>query len=285
MLARRNRFFAAAALTAALSTALLTIGDAVDVNRLSGETLVGGYLASAVIFTASQAIATTGWALVATAFADVVDWPRLRLGSAVAAASYVAFFVGSVYRLIAILSSAHNTHYRHAAVASAVAALALGLAACVAVSGFTARNRGANRASRLWLGGILAVISFLATALGQIFLQDYWSDFSAPSEITSGTTILAVGTFAAAIGAVVFVRGVRRPLARREEIVVGAASVLAAATLLVAAGEALIATAYDTAWEPASVIADTWLGVAARVTFAVAIALIALGARSVVDLG
>jgi hypothetical protein len=166
MLTRRNRFFAAAALTASVSTAIFTVGNALDVHRLSGETLVGGYVASAAIFLASQAIATAGWALVAIAFGEEIDWRRLWLGGAIVATSYVVFFGGTIFRLVAILSSIHGTRYGDAGIAASFAALSLGLATCVVVFGFTAGNRVAKRASRLWLGGVLAVVSLLATALG-----------------------------------------------------------------------------------------------------------------------
>lgn len=284
MLARRNRYFAAAAWTAALATAVQAAGEVVDANRLGAETLPGGYIASAVIYVAAHVVGAAAWAVVATSFGDEINWRRLRLGGTIVVASFFAYYVGIVYRVIAVFASTHDSAYRHAYTAAAVAALLLALSAGAVVSGLTSKNRGPVRAKRLRLGGILVTISLVVETVSQLFMQAYWSAFSAPSEITIGTTILAIGPFVGAIGALFFARGAQRPLVRREAILIGAATLTVASTLMIAGGEALIATAYDIPAEPASLISFLWIAVASRVAFAVAFAFVALGARRAVDL-
>lgn len=279
MLARRNRFFALGAVAAAVAMAIAGAGQAIDANRLSQETLPGGYLAGAVIFVAGNVVGTIGWGVVETGFGEAIGWRRLQLGGGMVATGYLAFGVGTVFWMGAVFASTHDTQYRNAHVANSASALLLGLAVAVGVSGFRNRDRGATRATRLWLAAILALASSIALAVSQLIEQAYWSRLSAPHELTIGATTIAIGAFASGVAALVLARGARRPLPGREASLAAAAAIAVPATLLFAGGEGLLAIAYAVPGEPGSLLVQLWLGVASRVVVAVAFAFVALGAR------
>ncbi|MCW2980965.1 MAG: hypothetical protein JWO14_2692 [Solirubrobacterales bacterium] len=164
-------------------------------------------------------------------------------------------------------------------VVGAIGTVVFAVGACVVAAGLGEGQRGAPRVSRLWLGAILLVVASLAVTISELYLHTFYSANDAVYEATIGTLVAAVGTFFTAVAGVVFVRGVKRPFAARERSVAAAGAIAVAATLLVAAGEALTALAYsrhgDAGWQ-ATV---TWLAVASRLFFASAFAALALGAR------
>jgi hypothetical protein len=279
MLAARNRRYRIAAASAAAAWVILAAVDVIDVIHVSEETVRGGYLASAAIFVAVYLVGACGWLVVASGFGREVDWWRLRLGATVVAVSYVLYIPAWVARMIAVFADTDDGDYRRYYVAGAIGTVLFAVGACIAAAGLGDRHRGEVRASRLWIGAILLVVASLAVTAGELFLQSFYSANHAVHEATIGALIAAVGTFVTALAGWVFVRGAKRPFAEREASVAVAAGVGSAATVLIAAGEALIALAYsrhgDVGWE-ATV---SWLAVASRLFVVAGFAAVALGAR------
>jgi hypothetical protein len=280
MLAARNRHYRIAASAAAVGWLFLAGLGIVDAVHLFGETVRGGYTASAVLVVVADLVAIFGWLLIAAAFGREIDWWRLRLGAIVVASAYAVYFVGWIARLLAVFADTRDGDYRGYYLAAGIGALLFAVGAFVAATGLGEAQRGAPRASRLWLGAILVVVASVASAAGELYLQSFYSANHAVHEATIGTLVAAVGTFLTAVAGVVFVRGVKRPFAAREATVAAAGAVAVAATVLIAAGEALIALAYarhgGLGWQQAV----SWLAVASRLFVVAAFAALALGARA-----
>ena len=283
MLAARNQRFRIAAAIGAVAYLILAAGEIVEANRLLGlPGLPGGYGVSAVILPAAYIVGAGGWAVVATAFGEKLDWVLLRRGAAVVAVSLVAIFVGIGMDLQTLLDIAPHDPSQIVLffVFDTVAALATAVAAAVIVAACADSRRGPTRARWLRAGAGLAALAYLAATVSLLFEQDYWSGLGGVgSEFTIGAIVSAVGAFGLAVGIWVFARRVTEPLGRREAALAAAASIIVAATVCVAAGEALITYGYRDGL--GSVVAAHWLLVAGRLASALAIVPLGLGARAV----
>jgi hypothetical protein len=284
MLAARNQRFRIAAAIGAVAYLITAAAEIVDANRLFGLSgLPGGYGVSAVLFPAAHIIGAGGWVVVATAFGEKLDWSRLRLGAAVVAASLIAYFVAlglQLETLLDIATSSDPTQLILFLVFGTVSALATAAAAVVTVAACADSRRGPTRARWLRAGAGLAALAYLATTVALLFEQDYWSGLEAlPSEYKIGAIVAAVGAFGLAVGVGVFARRATEPLGRREAALAAAALIIVAATVCVAAGEALITYGYRDGL--GSVLAARWLLVAGRLVTELAVVWLGLGARSV----
>jgi hypothetical protein len=277
MLAARNRRFRIAALFAGAAYLIGAVGALIDANRIFGLALPGGYKVSAAIFPAAQLIGVVGWLIVAAAFGAEIDWRRLRIGGTILASAYIAMGVASVLRSISELGDVHESHARLGYIASAVAVVLAAAAASTIVSGFVESRRGKPRAIRLRAGAALWILSGLGIATAALLFQSSFAHLGGPHQLITGSTLLAIGGLGNALAALVVALAVTRPLGRREAGVAGAATIAVAAILCAAGGESLVATSYPLS---GSSLWIAWLSVAVRVTLAVAIACVALGART-----
>ncbi|HEX3363030.1 MAG TPA: hypothetical protein VHS74_18700 [Solirubrobacterales bacterium] len=278
MLAARNRYFRVAAASAGAALLFLAAFAVIEVIELSGETVRGGYTAGAAIFAAAYLVGACGWFVLAAAFEREIDWRRLRLGATVVAASYVLTVPGWIERMIAVFADYQDGDYHRYYVAGVIGTVVFAVGACVAAAGLGEGRRGAPRASRLWLGAILLLVASLAVTISQLYLHSFYSANHAVHEATIGTLVAAVGVFLTAVAGVVFVRGAKRPFAGREAGVAAAGAVAILATVLIGAGEALLALAYSRhggGWQ-ATV---SWLAVASRLFFVAGFVALTLGAR------
>lgn len=283
MLAARNRRLRIAAALATAAWLILAAPDLIDVIHLLQETVPGGDDAAAVLFFASHLVGAFGWFMVASAFGTEIDWGQLWTGATIVATTYLVYFAAFTCRLFAALAGTHSGDYRGYYIAGAIGALIFAAGACVAATGFGESRRGASRASRLQIGAGLVVVASVAVTIGELFLRSFYSATGAVHEATTGTLLVAVGTFLTGGAVLVFACGARRPLAVRERAVVGASVVGVIATACLLVGEALVALAYSRhgafAWEGTV----AWLAVAGRLFLVVALIAVGLGARSVRD--
>jgi hypothetical protein len=279
MLAARNRRYRIAAASAAAAWVVLAGLELIEAIHLFGESVPGGYTAGDVLFLVAHLVGACGWLLLAAGFDREVDWWRLRLGATVLATAYVVYFAGWVAALLAVFADTHIGDYRGYYLATTIGALVFAAGVCAAATGLGESQRGAPRASRLWLGAILVAVASVAVTVGLLCLQSFYSDYHAVHEATIGTLIAAVGTFLTAIAGAVFVRGAKRPFAAREGGVAAAGAIAIVATVLIGAGEAVIALGYSrhggAGWQ--GLVA--WLAVASRVFFVAAFVALTLGAR------
>jgi hypothetical protein len=281
VLAARNRYFRIAASAAAVGWLLLAVLGIIDAVHIFGETVRGGYTASYVLVVVADLVAIFGWLLVAAAFGREVDWWRLRLGAVIVATAYAVYFIGWIAHLLAVFADTHDGDYRGYYLAGGIGALLFAVGAFVVAAGLGEGQRGTPRASRLWLGAILVVVASVATAAGELYLQSFYSANHAVHEATIGTLVTAVGAFLTAVAGVVFVRRAKRPFAAREVAVAAAGAVAVVATVVIAAGEALIALAYShhggLGWQQVV----SWLAVASRLFVVAGFTALALGAHKV----
>ena len=287
MLAARNRRFRIAAIIGALAYLIFAVGEAVEADRIFGLSgLPGGYRVSAVILPVAYIAGAGGWVVVATGLGAELDWPRLRRGGALVAASLLAYFLGIALQTRTVIDFDYPeaTKVNLVFIFAALSALGLAVAAAVAVAAIADSRRGPARARWLRVGAGIAGLAYVAVTVSLLFEQAYWSSlggmagFAVASEFTTGAIVSAVGSFGLAVGAAAFARRVTEPLGRREAALVAAAAILAAATICAGGGEALIAYGYRDA--QGSVAAAHWLGVAGRLVSAIAVVWLALGARA-----
>jgi hypothetical protein len=282
MLAARNRCFRIAA--GLIAAALLTLAARyiVEAAHLSEYSAAGGYVVSTVLLVVGNLVGALGWFVVAGSFGPEIDWRRLRLGAAIIVATYFALYGAQVLRVILVLDHDHDGNYRGIYIATALSALLLAVGAALFASGFGDARRGEVRALRLWLGSMVATAAFLASAIGALFQQSYYSSQSFAHEFAVGSLIMAVGALGSALAAVIFTVGARRPLVRREASLAAAAVGGALASICTIGGEAVFAVTYSTkgaapAWESTSL----WLSLAGRAISVGALVAVALGARAV----
>lgn len=283
MLVARNRYFRIAAALAGVSWLVLGALEIIDADHLFHEVVRGGYNVSAVLFVAVHLVGACGFFTIAVAFGAEIDWGRLRLGVTIVASVYIAYFVAFVYRTIAIYADTHNVDTRSYYVWIAAGTLLYAVGAGIAASGLSEGRGWASRASRLWRGAILLAVSSVATTVGVGFLQASYSGAGAAHEFTTGLLLEAVGIFATAVAALVFVYGARRPLPAREASLASAATVAVFATLFIMGGEVLYASGYSNDAAPTWQQVIAWLAVAGRLAFVFAFVAVALGARSARD--
>jgi hypothetical protein len=288
MLAARNRRFRIAAIIGALSYLIFAACEVVEANRLFGLSgLPGGYRVSAVIISVAHIVGAGGWVVVATGLGAKLDWPRLRRGGALVAASLIAYFLGVALRAQTVVDVDYpdTTNVDLFFIFDALSALLFAVAAVVVLAACVDSRRGPTRARWLRAAAVIAVLAYLVATVSLLFEHAYWSGLGATypgymvqSEITTGVIVAAVGSFGLAVGAGVFARRVTEPLRRRESALAAAAAILAVATICVAGGEALIAYGYRD--DQGSVEAAHWLAVGGRLVSAIAVVWLALGART-----
>ncbi len=280
MLAARNHRFRIAALLAAAAYLMLTARFSIEADRLGAEELVpGGYVAGAALSVGVHLFGACGLLVIAAAFGEEVDWRRLRSGGTILAATAIAEFGAWIFRLIATLANSHDDDYRAFHIWTTAGTLLAAVAVCVIVSGFLESRRGTARASRLWIGMIVATVGYLAATVGQLYLQSLYSAVGYVHELTIGTMVEAIGVFGTALAALVFTLGARRPLRRREAALFAAAMGAAAAAVCTTAGEVLVGIGYTSHGASTWVGVEAWLGVAHRLTFVAALLFVARGAR------
>jgi hypothetical protein len=280
MLAARNRRFRIAAVLAAAAYLILTARDVIEADHIFRPEVAGGYKVSTVLFLALHLVATGGWLVIATAFAREIRWPRLRVAAAIAASAYVVGFFGWMFRLAPVLDEVTNADYRGLSIAHAAGAFLFAVGALTIVHGLAASRRGATRASWIWAGMILVTVSSLANTVGLLYEQSFYAAATSADELKIGLLIQAIGAFGAALAALAFTVGVRRPLGRREAALAAAAAGAAAAYICILGGELVIAIAYVSHRAPTWQDALLWIAVAYRLLLAAALACVALGARA-----
>jgi hypothetical protein len=280
VLAARNRRFRVAAALAGVSWLLFGALEIIDADHLFHEVVRGGYNVSAALFVAVHLVGACGFFAIAIAFGAKIDWRRMRLGATIVASVNIAYFVAWVFRTIAVYADTDNVDTRSYYVWMAAGTLLFGVGLGIAASGLAEGRRGPSRASRLWRGTILLVVSSVATTVGVGFLQAFYSGADAPHEFTTGLLVEAVGVFATAAAAMVFVYGARRPLRSREASLASAATVAVFATLCIVAGEVLYASAFSNHAAPAWEQVVAWLAVASRLALVFAFTAVAFGART-----
>lgn len=278
MFAARNRRFAIAVALTGAGWLFLAARGIIEADHFSSG-VPGGYVVSTVLTVGVNLVGGCGWLVVGFALSGEIDWRRLLRGGAIVASTYIAAYVASIFRTLAIRGVTHSGDLRAEYVWTTVGALLLAVGACVVASGFADARRGPSRATRIWLGAILATASTAAVTVGQLYQQSFYSSEGALHELTIGTLITAIGALGLTLAALVFVRGARRPITHRESSLAAAAAGAAAASLCIAGGETLIAIAYvghsAQTWQSAVI----WLGLAARLLFVAAFTSLALGAR------
>ncbi len=190
MIAARNRRFRIAAALTAASWLFLVALETIDADHVLGrDALPAGYGISAVLYVGAHVVGACGW----------------------------------VFHLVAVFDSTHEADYRAYYVLGGLGALLIAVGVCVAVSGLVDSRRGEARAWILWLVAAVITAASLATTVGLLFLRSFYSNAGAVHEPTTGTLIEAVGALGTALAAFVLLYGVRRPIARREAILCGAA--------------------------------------------------------------
>jgi hypothetical protein len=280
MLAARNHRFRIAALLAAAAYLMLTARYSIEADHLRAEELVpGGYVVGAAVSVGVHLVGACGLVVIAVALGEEIDWRRLLSGGTIVAATLIAEFGAWVFRLTATLSHTYPGDYRAFQIWSTVGALLTAVGVGVIVSGFVESRRGTARASRLWVGMIVATASFLAATVAQLYLQSLYSGVGYAHELTIGTMVEAIGVLGTGLAALVFMLGARRPLGRREAALFAAAIGAAVAAVCIAAGEVLVGIAYTSHGASTWVGVEVWLGVAHRVTLVAALLCVALGAR------
>lgn len=280
MLAARNRRFRIAALLAAAAYLILTARDLIEADHIFHPGVAGGYKVSTVLFVALHLIAAGGWLAIATAFAREIRWPRMRLGAAIAAAAYIVGFFGWMFRLAPVLDEVTNADYRGLSIAHAAGAVLFAVGGLIIVHGLFVSRRGSTRASWIWVGMILVTASSLANTVGLLYEQSFYAAATTADELKIGILIQAIGAFGAALAALAFTVGVRRPLGRREAALAAAATGAAVAYLCILGGEVVVGVGYVSHGAPTWQHALIWIPVAYRLLLAAGLACVALGARA-----
>lgn len=276
----RNRCFRIAALLTAASYLIYAAKELIEADHLFRAHVEGGYEVAIAIYIAGRFVGACGWVAVATAFGPETDWRRLRLGATIVVSAYITGFVGSMFNLLPTLANDPHSALRGVYVWIAVSALLISIAAVVAGSGFAESRRGAARASRLRLGLAIATASSVAGTVALIAQQTYFSEQGYVSELTIGTVIEAVGQAGFALATLALTVGARWALGRREARLAKAAAGAAVATLLVALGEAIVATGFTSHGAPTWQGFTVWLAVACSVLAIAIFAAISRGARA-----
>lgn len=281
MLAARNKHFRLAAALGAVSYLILAVRDTFEANTVIGGYSPGEFKVASAIFVGTRVIGAFGFVVVAVAFGDPIDWPRLRGGGTILASVFLAFFVAWIFRVIGTLPNVDNVDYRSLQVWSAAAALLFAAAAGAIVSSFVDSRRGTARANLIWIGAILLTASYAVVTVAQLYQQSFYSSLGYDHAFTIGTMVIAFASLGTALAVLVFVLGARRPLPRREGALFAALAGATVAGLVYFAGSTLIAIGVASHGGTTSGNAEAWLTVVGALVSTAMTLAAALGARAV----
>jgi hypothetical protein len=282
MIAARNRCFGFAAAAQAASALAAAAAGLILAEQYFHDHADGSVASGELIRGLAELLAVVGWIVIAGAFGPEVDWRRLRLGGGIVVASLFGSFAGTMIQVISILGDQLPHDYRPYLSFSVLSGILAFAGGAVALSALGDSVSSASRTGRLRLGASVAAASFLAVTVSQLFWHSYLAGFAVSEIQKVGSTVAAVGTFAAAIAAAVFARWATSSFEGRESAVFSAALVGVLATLVVTVGEALEAVGYHQASATDSLLVHLWLLAASRALVTTVFVFLALGARRAV---